>query len=186
MEIVSDRHLLVSFADLNVRWDSPNDSTDPHFQGWACRNNVIDAYGTEFAPGSWDAGGLDAELYALCWMHDPTEPVGVFRANDQPEGLNIQGWWDDTAAGRDARTKARSRSAPELSVGFRQAIFDDDKPNRIIACKLVEVSQITARMAAVPGSELTDARSTSAPTALQVARARLRLRTVEYPYPREA
>ncbi|QOR55627.1 MAG: hypothetical protein VM34scaffold347_38 [Phage 66_12] len=179
MEIRSDRQLFVSFADLDVRWDTINDdSADPHFQGWACRHDVRDAYGTTFAPGSWSAGGLDDEPYALCWMHDPTSPVGVFRANDVAEGLRIRGWWDNTADGRDARVKAQSRSAPELSVGFSQAIFDEEDSSRIVACRLVEVSQITARMAAVPGSELTIARSSSASDAFAIARARLRLRSV--------
>lgn len=175
MEIVSDGHRYVAFSNLELRSD---DSDGPHFEGWACRSNTIDAYGTEFSPGCWAAGGLDGEPYALCWMHDPTHPVGIFRAQDQAEGLWIRGWWDDTANGRDARVSAQS-SAPELSVGFRQAIFDEDEPNRITAVKLVEVSQITARMAAVPGSELTSARSTSATKdALRVARARLRLRSI--------
>lgn len=175
MEIVSDDYRYVAFSDLAVRSDAQGDA--PHFEGWACRHSVEDAYGTEFAPGCWSAGGLDGEAYALCWMHDPTNPVGVFRAEDQSEGLWVRGWWDDTQAGRDARIKGSSGSAPELSVGFRQAIFDDEKKNRIIAVKLVEVSQITARMAAVPGSQFTSARSATATGRRQVAASRLRLRS---------
>ena len=93
-----------------------------------------------------------------------------------------------TRDGRDARTKART-SAPGLSVGFRSVIFDEEDPERIIAAQLVEVSQITARMAAVPGSEFQDARSNSredqlSPGGLPVARrsllvARARLRTTQ-------
>jgi len=174
MEIVSDDYRYIALSDLEVREGDTGDA--PHFEGWACRHNVIDAYGTEFAPGCWSAGGLDGEPYALCWMHDPTVPVGVFRAHDLAEGLRIQGWWDQTRDGRDARTKGSTGSAPELSVGFRQAIFDEDNPNRIIAVRLVEVSQITARMAAVPGSEFTSARSVAA-TGRRLAASRLRLRT---------
>jgi phage head maturation protease len=175
VEIVSDGYRYIALSDLTVRADTEGDK--PHFEGWACRHGVIDAYGTEFTAGCWSAGGLDNEPYALCWMHDPTIPVGVFRAQDQAEGLWIEGWWDATRDGSDARTKGSSGSAPELSVGFRQAIFDEDEPNRIVAVKLVEVSQITARMAAVPGSQFTDARSAPA-TGRSVAAARLRLRTV--------
>jgi HK97 family phage prohead protease len=175
MEIVSDGYCYVALADLEVR--SAPQGNEPHFEGWACRNNVIDAYGTEFAPGCWARGGLDGEPYALCWMHDPTSPVGVFRAEDRAEGLWIRGWWDDTNDGRDGRAKGSSGSAPELSVGFRQAITDDDNPNRIVAVKLVEVSQITARMAAVPGSQFTSARSDTATGRHKVAAARLRLRS---------
>jgi len=175
MEIQSERYCNVAFADLQVR--AAGDDSGPHFEGWACRANTLDAYGTEFAPGAWAAGGLDGDLYALCWMHDPTVPAGTFSGEDRSDGLYIKGWWDDTADGRDCRAKALSGSAPALSVGFRQAIFDEDKPNRIVAVKLVEVSQITARMAAVPGAELTSARSATATGRRQVAAARLRLRS---------
>lgn len=175
MEIESDGYLYARFTDLAVRSDTEGDA--PHFEGWACRHNVVDAYGTTFASGCWSAGGLDGAPYALCWMHDPTNPVGVFRAEDQAEGLWIRGWWDDTQAGRDARVKGSTGSAPELSVGFRQAIFDEDEPKRIVAVKLVEVSQITARMAAVPGSEFTSARSAAATGRRLVAASRLRLRS---------
>jgi phage head maturation protease len=178
MEIESDFHRTVAFSDLDVRWDD-GEGSDPHFRGWACRHDTIDAYGTEFAAGCWSAGGLDGEPYALCWMHDPRQPVGIFRASDRAEGLWIEGWWDDTRDGRDARTRAKSRTAPELSVGFRSAIFDEEKANRIIAVKLVEVSQIVARMAAVPGSHMTSARQTpSATDARRIARARLRLKSI--------
>lgn len=176
MEIVSDGYRYVAFNDLAVRSEPEGDA--PHFEGWACRHDTVDAYGTEFAPGCWAAGGLDGEAYALCWMHDPTEPVGVFRAEDRGEGLWVRGWWDDTQAGRDARTKGLTGSAPELSVGFRQAIFDDENKRRIVAVRLVEVSQITARMAAVPGSEFTSARSATATGRRSVASARLRLRSL--------
>lgn len=178
MEIVSDRYCYVAFSDLEVRDALPDeDPNEPHFRGWACRHNVTDAYGTEFAPGAWSDGGLDDSPYALCWMHDPTVPVGVFRATDKPDGLWIRGWWDKTRDGQDARTKAKSGSAPELSVGFRSAVFDEDKKDRIVSVKLVEVSQITARMAAVPGSQLTSARSATATGRRHVAAARLRLRS---------
>lgn len=145
----------VALTDLDLREDVPDD--EPHFRGWLCRHEVRDAYGTTFAAGCWAAGGLDGEPYALCWMHDPWIPVGAFTASDRAEGLWIEGRWDATRDGRDARTKART-SAPGLSVGFRSVIFDEEDPERIIAAQLVEGSQITARMAAVPGSKFSEAR----------------------------
>jgi hypothetical protein len=149
----------VALADLELRDDVPEG--EPHFRGWACRADVRDAYGTTFQAGAWAAGGLDAQPYALCWMHDPWVPVGAFTAADRSDGLWIEGRWDQTRDGRDARTKART-SAPGLSVGFRSVIFDEEDPELIIAAQLVEVSQITARMAAVPGAKFEEARS--APT----------------------
>jgi hypothetical protein len=175
----------VTLHDLDLREDVPDG--EPHFRGWLCRAAVRDAYGTTFQAGCWAAGGLDAEPYALCWMHDPWVPVGAFTAADRSDGLWIEGRWDATRDGRDARTKART-SAPGLSVGFRSVIFDEDDPELIIAAQLVEGSQITARMAAVPGAEFEEARANptapQAPGGLPVARrallvARSRLRTTQ-------
>jgi len=157
----AETYRAVALVDLDLRDDVPDD--EPHFRGWACRTETRDAYGTTFAAGAWAAGGLDGEPYALCWMHDPWEPVGAFTAQDRSEGLWIAGRWDQTRDGRDARTKART-SAPGLSVGFRSVIFDEEDPQRIIAARLVEVSQITARMAAVPGSKFEEARGMPADT----------------------
>jgi Escherichia/Staphylococcus phage prohead protease len=158
----AETYRAVALSALDLREDVGED--EPHFRGWLCRTDVRDAYGTTFAPGCWAAGGLDGEPYALCFMHDPWIPVGAFTANDRSEGLWIEGRWDNTRDGRDARTKART-SAPGLSVGFRSVIFDEDDPERIIAARLVEGSQITARMAAVPGAKFEEARSTDADTA---------------------
>jgi phage head maturation protease len=171
----------VPLTELDLRDDVGED--EPHYRGWLCRNEVRDAYGTTFAAGCWAAGGLDGEPYALCFMHDPWMPVGAFSAEDRTEGLWIEGRWDETRDGRDARTKART-SAPGLSVGFRSVIFDEEDPDRIIAARLVEGSQITARMAAVPGAKFEEARRAPTGTdpasltvtrrSLAVARARLR------------
>jgi phage head maturation protease len=158
----AETYRAVALTTLDLREDVAED--EPHFRGWLCRTGVRDAYGTTFAPGAWAAGGLDGEPYALCFMHDPWMPVGAFTASDRSEGLWIEGRWDNTRDGRDARTKART-SAPGLSVGFRSVIFDEEDPQRIIAARLVEGSQITARMAAVPGAKFEEARSTDADTA---------------------
>lgn len=152
----------------------------PEFSGFACRSNVVDAYGTLFRPGCWAAGGLDEDVYALCWFHDPRHPVGILRASDRPEGLWIEGDWDATPEGQSARTRGQANgSARQLSVGCRGIIYAEDAPNEIIAAQLVEVSQITARMAAVPGSQIDHARSGAATDSpLRRARARLILTTL--------
>lgn len=145
------------FAGLELRAAAEGD--EGTFEGLACAAGVRDAYGTTFAPGCWTAGGLDGDVYALLDMHDPTVAIGTFRAREAEDGLWIAGAWDDTAAGRDARVRARSGSAPGLSVGFTPVMVDPDDPDVFTQTRLIEVSQITARMAAVPGSEFTASRA---------------------------
>ena len=146
------------------------DDGDGTFEGLACRYGVLDSYGTTFHPRSFRKG-LKGN-YALLFMHSPYQPVGTFSAEERDDGLYISGRYDDTAAGRDARTMARSGSASELSVGFVRTdlpdweklsqMSDEDREAtlaNIKGARLVEVSQITARMAAVPGSKLKTVRS---------------------------
>ena len=139
---------------------------DGTFEGIACQYGKKDSYGTTFQPGVFKRG-IDKGSYAYLWMHSPYTPIGTFRADEQSNFLHIGGRYDDTIEGRDKRAMARSGSARELSVGFvRTDLPDwkklaemsdedrDDVLNNIRSARLVEVSQITARMAAVPGSKL--------------------------------
>ncbi|WP_407553085.1 HK97 family phage prohead protease [Streptomyces sp. Pv4-95] len=156
-----------SVEDIELRVAEGDDGT---FEGLACRYSVVDSYGTTFHPRAFRKGLKGA--YAMLFMHSPMQPVGTFTADERDDGLYISGRYDDTAAGRDARTMARSGSAPELSVGFIRTdlptwdkldeMGDDERRDaldNIRGARLVEVSQITARMAAVPGSKLKTVRS---------------------------
>ncbi|WP_073815037.1 HK97 family phage prohead protease [Kitasatospora sp. CB01950] len=146
------------------------DGEDGTFEGVGCRYGVEDSYGTTFHPKVFQKGLRGS--FAFLFMHDPSRPVGTFRAEERSDHLWISGQYDDTAAGRDARTMARSGSAPELSVGFVRtdlpswealaALPEDEYKDRLAnirSARLVEVSQITARMAAVPGSKLKTVRA---------------------------
>lgn len=137
-------------------------ATDGTFEGYLCRFNVTDSYGTHFVPGCFKEGGLDERLYALLWMHDPTMPGATFEAREKGnDGLWIEGAYDDTELGRDLRTRAKSGSASELSNGFVWLGSDADDENAITSARLVEGSQITARMASVPGSQISAVRNAS-------------------------
>lgn len=156
------------FETHEFRVDEGQDGT---FSGIACQYGKKDSYGTTFHPGVFRRG-IDKGSYAYLWMHSPYTPIGTFRADEQSNLLHIDGRYDDTQDGRDKRAMARSGSARELSVGFvRTDLPDwkklaemadedrDDVLNNIRSARLVEVSQITARMAAVPGSKLKTVRS---------------------------
>lgn len=156
------------FDSAEFRVGEDDDGT---FEGVACQYGKKDSYGTTFHPGVFRRG-IDKGSYAYLWMHSPYEPIGTFKADEQTNHLRIGGRYDDTTAGRDARTMARSGSARELSVGFvrtdlppweKLAKMTDEERRDVLdnirSAKLVEVSQITARMAAVPGSKLKTVRS---------------------------
>lgn len=156
------------FDTHEFRVDEGQDGT---FDGVACQYGKKDSYGTTFHPGVFRRG-IDKGSYAYLWMHSPYSPIGTFRADEQPTLLHIGGLYDDTQDGRDKRAMARSGSARELSVGFIRTdlppwekiaeMGDEDRADtleNIRSARLVEVSQITARMAAVPGSKLKTVRS---------------------------
>lgn len=144
-------------TELTVRAAAADDGT---FEGYACVWDVVDSYGTTFRQGSFVEGGLDQSEYALLWMHNPSDPIGVFTAREDDHGLLIAGSWDDTTNGRDARVRA-ARSAPGLSVGFVPIGVDPNDDSVFTSARLVETSQITLRMASVPGASITKARAAS-------------------------
>lgn len=145
---------------IDLRIAAASDSGE--FEGFLCRFMVWDSYGTRFAPQCFERGGLDESLYALLFMHDPMMPGATFTAAERgDEGLWIAGHYDDTQLGQDLRIRAKSGSAPGLSVGFVWLDSDPDDENTITAARVVEGSQITARMASVPGSQISAVRSAS-------------------------
>lgn len=126
------------------------------FTGLACRYGVEDAYGTTFMPGCFTRGGLDTTgVYSLLWQHDTSRPVGTFRVEERGDGLYIEGSWDANTAGQEARAAALSGSAADLSVGFQ---WLNDSEELISEARLLEVSQVTSRFGAVPGSSFTAVR----------------------------
>lgn len=143
-----------ALQQLTVRAKDDEEGT---FEGYGCVWDVVDTYGTTFRRGCFTEGGLDAGDYALLEMHDPTKVIGAFTAKEDDHGLFIAGAWDDTTAGRDARVKGR-RSAPGLSVGFVPIGVDPEDDSAFTSARLVETSQITLRMASVPGASITSAR----------------------------
>lgn len=148
-----------------------DEGQDGSFDGVACQYGKEDSYGTTFHPGVFKRG-IDKNSYAYLWMHSPYTPIGTFKADEQSSLLHIGGLYDDTVDGRDKRAMARSGSARELSVGFVRTdlppwekiakLNDEERADlmkNIRSARLIEVSQITARMAAVPGSKLKTVRS---------------------------
>lgn len=171
---------------MAVRVEDVDDATGT-FEGWGCIFGVEDSYGTTFQPGCFTQGGLDEAAYPLLAMHNPNVPLGTFTAEEREEGLWIAGQYDPTVDGQAWRARALSGSAPELSVGFIWRNSDPDDEDLITDARLVETSQITLRMAAVPGAMLSAVRTMEEgdtypdpdPEAVRRAHALLALRLVE-------
>lgn len=171
-------------GDLLVRATDTQEDGSGGFEGWGCVYGVTDSYGTTFMPGCFTEGGLDEAAYAFLAMHSPTSPIGTFVAEDREEGLWIAGEYDPTPDAQAWRARALSGSAPELSVGFVWlADGGEDAESDITSARLVETSQITLRMGAVPGAALQGVRSEDLTAADKMARARahalLELRLLE-------
>lgn len=154
------------------------------FEGWAVVYGVRDTYGTTFQAGAFTEGGLDPSPYPLLWMHSPLVPLATFTAEDRTEGLWVAGEYDPTPDGQTARQRALSGSAPELSVGFVWlADGGEEDTDLITSARLVETSQITLRMASVPGAIIQGVREDDALIAAEAKRERahtlLALRLVE-------
>lgn len=134
------------------------------FEGIACPWDVEDSYGTTFRKGCFSAvDSLDGMIFPLLDMHRSADVLGTFTAWEADAGLMIRGEYDDTQAGRDAWTQARSGSKPHLSVGFvwmrTLQQQDEDDWSNIEAARLIETSQITRGMQAVPGAGMTAVRA---------------------------
>jgi len=169
----------VIYRDITGLLTRAQDGEPGTFEGYACVWGVQDSYGTSFRKGCFEDGGLDGEPYAYLWMHRSDEPIGTFTAKEDEHGLWVAGTYDATPDGQRARARAMSGSANGQSVGFIPLMVDPDNETVFTQVRLVEVSQITRRMAAVPGAELTSVRANGTDSSLVVARAALALSATE-------
>lgn len=180
-----NRHPETPFVPGILSRNLPNtdvrvDSDAGTFNGWAVKYGIRDAYGTTFSPGCFSQGTEDLELrdFPYLWFHDPFTPIGTFRAVEKDDGLWIEGRWDDTGEGNSSRARAKSGSAPGLSVGFVPEGVAPDDESVFTSARLVETSQITLGFQAVPGAKLESVRSIDPVPDLRARRARARLTLV--------
>lgn len=150
---------------LELRFAPTADATGT-FTGVASAYGVLDAHGTEFAPGSFavDIAERRAEgrKVPLLLHHDPERPCGVVEEmRETPDGLMIEGRFIlDTEAGREAHALAKA-GAVALSVGFKRTA-DRARPGggRIITeARLAEVSIVA--VASNPKAAIIEVRGNS-------------------------
>jgi HK97 family phage prohead protease len=128
--------------------------------------NVIDSYGTRFAPGTFTKS-LSRRMPRMLWVHNLGDPIGAWvDADDNAKRLRLSGQLDlgmipgtDTPAvprAHQALEQFRSGSVDQFSVGFiREA--DEDGGDLITRASLEETS--ATPVGSVPGTKLVSIRT---------------------------
>lgn len=140
------------------------------FSGYGAVFGNVDAYKERLLPGAFTATLADARasgrMPAMLWQHDPTQPIGVWRAmHEDAHGLYVEGELADTQLGREAYSLLKLGALSGLSIGFsvKSDRFDQrDQVRELESVHLWEVSPVTfpantaARVAQVKtGSSMT-------------------------------
>lgn len=143
-------------AQAECRFATPGD--DGTIEGRAVTFNVVDAYRTEFAPGSMKWAG---KSLPLLWNHNPAEVLGSWRQLEMREdGLHVRGKLNlAVAKAQEAYALLKEGDVGGLSIGFHR-IRDEARAGgirRITEARLTEISIVA--VPAVPGSGVTAVRA---------------------------
>lgn len=128
-----------------------DESTEPvRFAGYAAIFDRIDTGGDTISPGAFAAslGRRGGEALPLLWQHRPDQPIGVIEtAGEDARGLRVIGRISGrSAAARQAAAMIRNGGLDGISFGYRVVAARGDKPRRLEALELVEVSLVTHPM----------------------------------------
>lgn len=134
------------------------------FRGWASLYDVVDSYNEIVVSGAFTKTLQESNgVYPLCWFHDIQEPLGITIAQDDQEGLLIEGHLN--LAVKSAREKyglMKQGAVRGLSIGFKTIKDEWDDNVRILKeIKLYETSLLPMNMQACPGAEITDVKQKS-------------------------
>lgn len=148
----------ISHDSLKVRAAEPAEDGVERavIEGYACVWDVLDTFGTLFAPGTFDqtlTRSADRVRVMHVVEHTPETPLGPpDELRDDGRGL----WFSttvrlDTQKVRDAVADIRARRRGGMSVGFDEPVVTDPAdPRRIISARLTEISSVA--IPSVPGS----------------------------------
>lgn len=115
--------------------------------GYASRFNMVDQGGDRIAPGAYTKS-LKERQPVMLWQHDPAQPIGVWEANEDDEGLFVKGRIaTGMTSGRDAYEAAKAGVVQGLSIGYRTKQASRDGNVRILEeVELHEISLVTFPM----------------------------------------
>jgi HK97 family phage prohead protease len=119
------------------------------FAGYAAIFDALDSGGDVISPGAFVRSlARRAEGLPLLWQHGADQRIGTIEmAQEDTRGLRVIGRIDAAgAAGRKAAAMLREGRLDGLSFGYRVVAAEGEKPRRLDALDLVEVSLVTHPM----------------------------------------
>lgn len=127
-----------------------SDTMPVRFAGYAAIFDCVDTGGDVISPGAFAASlaRRGEEGIPLLWQHRFDQPVGRIEAVREDErGLRVIGAIEGgSATARQAAALLRDGEVNGLSFGYRVVAAQGDRPRRLDALDLVEVSLVTHPM----------------------------------------
>lgn len=107
---------------------------------------------------------VSGKFFPCLWMHDTAQPLGIFTDLEElTEGLLVSGKLpkEDTVVHGRIIPQMKIGSIQELSLGFiaEEWFFDDDGIRNLTKIKIIEISLITAGIAANDRANVTEMKS---------------------------
>lgn len=120
------------------------------FAGYAAIFDRLDNGGDIIAPGAFaeSLGRLAGRELPLLWQHGPDQRIGTIElAGEDERGLRVIGRVDGRGSiAQKAAAFLKDGQLDGLSFGYRVVAAEGDKPRRLDALDLVEVSLVTHPM----------------------------------------
>lgn len=115
--------------------------------GYASKFNMVDLGGDTIAPGAYKSS-LTKRQPVMLWQHRPDQPIGVWEAKEDGEGLWVEGRIaTNSTLGRDAYELAKIGAVKGLSIGYSVTQKEKRGNGRILkGVDLFEVSLVTFPM----------------------------------------
>lgn len=137
------------------------------FTGYANVFNVIDSYGDMVIAGAFKKTINDNNgEFPLLWFHNPGEPIGTVKVEEDEKGLKItEGRIDlETQKGREVYSGMKKGYITHFSIGYNivKADFKEVNGQQVYVLqeiKLMEVSALTKGMAANLESQLEEVKA---------------------------
>lgn len=138
------------FSVEEVKFASDDTTGTKSFSGYGAVFGNVDSHGDVIAPGAFKASLKNGETPLMFLNHDLYSlPIGKWTSFEEDDyGLKVEGFFLDSAAGRDCYAASKAGAITGLSIGYipREIVMGKsaDEPARTLkAVDLIEVSVVT-------------------------------------------